>query len=98
MRGDFLGEASLAWQDLEIGREVELTLVQRTGVKGGSVKGAIKLLVGEAVTEVVSEEQASDLDAVVDTAADEQSAGSVMMEKEVGIVWGMAERVAGVGL
>lgn len=52
MRGDFLGHALLAWDDLEIGRELDLTLVRPRGVRGGSVEGTIKLLVGEPVVEV----------------------------------------------
>lgn len=52
MRGDFLGQAAISWQDLEIGRVLQLMLVQRTGVRGGTVKGTIHLLVGEPGAEV----------------------------------------------
>lgn len=57
MRGDFLGQASVAWNDLEIGRELNLALVRREGVQTGSVTGTIKLLVGEPVVEVAREDQ-----------------------------------------
>lgn len=57
MRGDFLGQASVAWNDLEIGRELNLALVRREGIQSGSVTGTIKLLVGEPLVEVVREEQ-----------------------------------------
>lgn len=52
MRGDFLGHALIAWEDLEVGRELDLTLMRPTGVRGESVGGKIKLLVGEPVVEV----------------------------------------------
>lgn len=52
MRGDFLGQVTLSWDDLEVGRELDLALMQRKGARGKSVQGTIKLLVGEPVIEV----------------------------------------------
>lgn len=81
MRGDFLGGVSLAWEDLEIGRELDLTLVSRKGVQGGSKKGTIQLLVGEPMTEVV-EEQGLAFDAVAASNISKQSASDVTVKKE----------------
>lgn len=52
-RGDFLGQATIAWDDLEAGRELDLTLMEREGFRSGSVKGTIKLRVGEPMIEKV---------------------------------------------
>lgn len=52
-RGNFLGQATLAWDDLVVGRELDLTLMQREGFRSGTVKGTIKLRVGEPMVEKV---------------------------------------------
>lgn len=52
MRGDFLGEASVTWEHLKDGGDLELTLVQQEGVQHGSGHGTIKLLVRSWVIEV----------------------------------------------
>lgn len=52
MRGNFLGEASLAWEDLEAGRHLDLTLGQRRRSHGTSVQGKIQLLVEAPVKKV----------------------------------------------
>lgn len=96
MRGDFLGEANLAWEDLEIGRESDLTLLQRKGVQGGTVKGTIKLLVGEPMVEVVDEEEGIVVGNGVAAVTDQQAAGSVTV-KEVGVVWTWENTVTGGG-
>lgn len=57
MRGDFLGQASIKCDDLEVGRELDLPLVQREGAHGESVRGTIRVLVGEPVVETPEEEQ-----------------------------------------
>lgn len=97
MQGDFLGEASVAWEDLEIGREMDLTLVRRKDVEGGSVKGTIKVLVGEPVVELVEVEQGLAVDAAPAAVDSQQSAsrvtvekqqtGGVTIEKEVGVLY-----------
>lgn len=80
MRGDFLGQAYVEWEDLEVGRELNFDLVQREGVKGGSVTGTIKLLVGEPMMDVVEEEQ--EIVSKVSTAP-EMATGGMHYEKAV---------------
>lgn len=77
---------SLAWEDLEIGRELDLTLVPRKGVYGGSVKGTIQLLVGDPTTGVVEEEQGLALSATAASTISGLSASGVTVENEVRIV------------
>lgn len=43
---------TLSWDDLEVGRELDLTLMQREGTRDKNVQGTIKLVVGEPVMEV----------------------------------------------
>lgn len=83
MRGDFLGEAPLAWEDLEIGRQLDLTLRQRKNVKRGSVAGTIKLLVGEPVIDVVVDEQEQAVDTSVAAITSAQTMVDTFVEKEV---------------
>lgn len=83
MRGDFLGQASLAWGDLEIGRDLNLTLIQREGARDRPVEGTIRLLVGEPLPEVIEQEQRITEDATTTTAAMEQLSSVVTAEKQV---------------
>lgn len=52
MRGDFLGQATVEWDDLEPGRDLNLKLMKLgKQTRGGPVKGTIKLRVGEPIVE-----------------------------------------------
>lgn len=82
MRGDFLGEAMLTREDLEIGRELDLTLKERGGVHGENVQGSIKLVVGEPEAKAAQKEQRGAVDA---TATTEQVTGTASVKKEVGV-------------
>lgn len=84
MRGDFLGEASVNWQDLEVGQELTLRLVQRKGVKSGSVQGTIKLLVGEPMVEAVEQQSSPSEDSTAIVAKTEQVTTGVTNREEVG--------------
>lgn len=88
MRGGFLGEASLAWEDLEVGRELNLALRQRKGVQGGSVEGTIKLLVGEPAISVVEEEQEQAVGTSVAAVTSGQTMADGFVEKEVKTLYG----------
>lgn len=92
MRGDFLGQAYVEWQDLEVGRELSFNLVQREGVRGGSVRGTIKLLVGEPVFDVIEKEE--EIVSKV-SAAPDMAAGGMHYEKAVYGVAGERKEVGG---
>lgn len=83
MRGNFLGEASVDWQDLEIGQELILTLVQREGVKSGLVKGTIKLLVEDPMAKAAGQQSSSPEDSTAMIAKTEQVTSGVTDREEV---------------
>lgn len=84
-RGDFLGEVSLTREDLEIGRELNLPLGQRKGVKRGPIQGTITLQVGKPLIEEIEQEQGQAMDATADT-----TTTGFRAEKEVGYRGGQA--------
>lgn len=58
MRGDFLGQATVEWDELEPGRDLNLKLMKPGRLtQGVPVKGTIKLRVGEPTKEAVETEQ-----------------------------------------
>lgn len=88
MRGDFLGQASLAWSDLEIGQDLNLSLVQREGGRGKPVNGTIRLMVGEPLPEVIEQEQSVTENATVTTAVIEQPSSVPTAERQVCVLGG----------
>lgn len=76
MRGDFLGEAALRWEDFTVGRESTLNLVQRERIHSGPVQGTVTIFVGDPTIELAQNE--------ADVSSYEQLAGSsVEIEREV---------------
>lgn len=74
MRGDFLGEAALRWEDLKDGRESKLNLVQREGIQSGPVNGTVTIFVGDPTIKLA--QNAAD-------ASTYEQAESVEIEREV---------------
>lgn len=84
MRGDFLGQASLDWEDLKQGRELNLILRAREKAEERSIGGILNLLVGAVKAQAIGEQQEFAVDATTTTIPSENLSGGVAVISEVG--------------